>query len=206
MLYYNFKNYEEFKTIFGVTKHGNGTKSRKNKILLAYLKNPKLLRQARESGNYSLLHISSMGELKQKMMEQIIESGDDDLTLPHTVKILNYNFSSATYRTDEYEGICEDRDYRAVRYINTTNDRVFKMRSGKMLRNLILETEFGQQLSPQVINYLCEEFALEWQVFSMKTMPEVTLYVNEDFERIYSSSECRGKRRREMGEVCVTVQ
>ena len=35
MLYYNFNNYEEFKELFGLVKHGNGVKSRKNKILLA---------------------------------------------------------------------------------------------------------------------------------------------------------------------------
>ena len=38
MLYYNFKNYEEFKNLFGIVKHGNNHESRKNKILLAYLK------------------------------------------------------------------------------------------------------------------------------------------------------------------------
>lgn len=29
----SFKNYEEFKVLFGVVEHGNGVKSRKNKIL-----------------------------------------------------------------------------------------------------------------------------------------------------------------------------
>ena len=38
MLYYNFKNYEEFNALFGIVKHGNNSESRKNKILLAYLK------------------------------------------------------------------------------------------------------------------------------------------------------------------------
>ena len=43
MLYYNFKNYEEFKNLFGIVKHGNNHESRKNKILLAYLKDKNLL-------------------------------------------------------------------------------------------------------------------------------------------------------------------
>lgn len=38
----SFKNYDEFKQLFGVVKHGNGVVSRKNKILLACLKNRKL--------------------------------------------------------------------------------------------------------------------------------------------------------------------
>ena len=44
MLYYNFKNYEEFKEIFGIIEHGNGVKSRKNLILLALYKDRNALR------------------------------------------------------------------------------------------------------------------------------------------------------------------
>ena len=29
MLYYNFNNYEEFKELFGLVKHGNGVKRQK---------------------------------------------------------------------------------------------------------------------------------------------------------------------------------
>ena len=49
MLYYKFKNYEEFKDMFGIIKHGNGVCSRKNKILLAYIRNKKLLHEAIET-------------------------------------------------------------------------------------------------------------------------------------------------------------
>lgn len=38
MIYYDFKNYDEFKELFGIIEHGNGVKSRKNKILLALYK------------------------------------------------------------------------------------------------------------------------------------------------------------------------
>ncbi len=72
MLYYNFKNYEEFKTLFGITKHGNGTKSRKNKILLAYLKNPNLLKQARETGDYDLLNILEFIEFIIRILQYIL--------------------------------------------------------------------------------------------------------------------------------------
>ena len=37
MLYYQFNGYEGFKEIFGMQEHGNGVKSRRNKILLALL-------------------------------------------------------------------------------------------------------------------------------------------------------------------------
>ena len=43
MLYYRFRNYEEFKEIFAVEKRSNGAEVRKNKILLSHLKNAALL-------------------------------------------------------------------------------------------------------------------------------------------------------------------
>jgi hypothetical protein len=43
MLYYNFKNYQEFQELFGIVEHGNGVKSRKNKILLSLFKSKELL-------------------------------------------------------------------------------------------------------------------------------------------------------------------
>lgn len=42
MLYYNFKNYEEFKERFGIKRDENGKMVRKNKILLAWAKNKEL--------------------------------------------------------------------------------------------------------------------------------------------------------------------
>ena len=53
MIYYKFKNYEEFKELFGIVKHGNGNKSRKNKILLSFIKNKKLLHNVVVSGDYT---------------------------------------------------------------------------------------------------------------------------------------------------------
>ena len=58
MLYFDFKNYEEFKEIFGIIKHGNGVKSRKNKILLSLYKERKNLQdhiKANAAREYSQL-------------------------------------------------------------------------------------------------------------------------------------------------------
>ena len=60
MLYYNFKDYAGFQERFGMVEHGNGEKSRKNKILLAYIKQPSLFKEATQTGDYSLINISSM--------------------------------------------------------------------------------------------------------------------------------------------------
>ena len=55
MLYYKFQNYEEFKNMFGIIKHGNGVCSRKNKILLAYVKDKRLLHEAVEKDRKSVV-------------------------------------------------------------------------------------------------------------------------------------------------------
>lgn len=192
MLFYKFRNFEEFNELFGIQHHGNGEKSRKNKILLSYIKDRKLLHDAITSGDFHLLHISSMAELKQTMIAEILRSGIRDDNLPYKVEILKNIYRSANYYTDDYKGVCEDGDYRAIRYVNAENGRVFKMKIGKLYRKLILETAFGRTLPEQVITYLCEEIAQEWQTFTMGCLPQNRLHVNSDFQRIYDSDECVG--------------
>ena len=190
MLYYDFAGLEGFEARFGIVRHGNGEKSRKNKILLAYVKQPSLFKEAARTGDYSLINISCMSELKQTMLTRIFESGQN---LPNEVRLINYTFHSAKFSTDEYNGLCEDGDPRSCRYINHSNgNRIFKMRAGKFIRSLILETDFGQTLPEQVLVWLCEEFTQEWQTFTLSTFPENQLFVNDSFEDIYSSRRCVG--------------
>lgn len=190
MLYYNFNDYAGFKERFGIVEHGNGEKSRKNKILLAYIKQPSLFKQASETGDYSLINIASMSELKQTMLERIKQSGE---SLKYEVKLINYTFKSSKFETDDFNGLCEDGDPKSCRYINHSNEgRIFKMKAGKFIRSLILETEFGQTLPEQVLNWLSEEFTQEWQTFTLSTFPENKLFVNDNFADIYSSCRCKG--------------
>ena len=114
MLYYNFKNYEEFNALFGIVKHGNNSESRKNKILLAYLKDKNLLHQATAGNDYSFLHISSMAELEQRMQNEILISGNEDESLPYELRLMDKTYHSSTYATDEYQGLCEDGYTKAV--------------------------------------------------------------------------------------------
>ena len=190
MLYYNFLNAEGFKERFGIIEHGNGEKSRKNKVLLAYIKQPSLFKEAAESGDYSLINIASMSELKQVMLERIQKSGEG---LQYEVNLINYAFHSSKFETDDYKGLCEDGDPRACRYLNHNNGgNVFKMKAGKFFRGLILETEFGQTLPEQVLVWLCEEFAAEWQTFTLSPFPENQLFVNDNFGDIYDSGRLQG--------------
>ena len=193
MLCYNFKDYAGFKERFGLVEHGNGEKSRKNKILLAYIKQPSLFKQASETGDYSLINIASMSELKQTMLDRIFKSSNDDDSLKYEVKLINYTFKSSKFETEEFNGLCEDGDPKSCRYINHSNEgRIFKMKAGKFIRSLILETEFGQTLPEQVLNWLSEEFTQEWQTFTLSTFPKSQLFVNDNFADIYSSNRCKG--------------
>ena len=100
MLYYNFYGYEEFKARFGLEKRDNGVAVRKNKILLAHLKNPALLRYCREHDDYALLHIYDMADLQKKVMDAVIESGKDDEKLPYKVELIGKVYYSSRYQTD----------------------------------------------------------------------------------------------------------
>ena len=192
MLYYNFKDYAGFQERFGMVEHGNGEKSRKNKILLAYIKQPSLFKEASRTGDYSLINISSMSELKQTMLQRVQDSGCNDESLPYKVQLINYTFYSSKYATDEFNGVCQDGDIKCVRYKNCNDNRTYKMKAGKLLQALIQETEFGKTLPEQVLVYLMEEFATDFQSYSSTTLVENTLFVNKEFSRIYSSSACVG--------------
>jgi len=60
MLYYSFKDYEEFKELFGIVEHGNGVKSRKNKILLALYKDRRFLK-----AHIRYIFIQGLAEMKR---------------------------------------------------------------------------------------------------------------------------------------------
>ncbi len=89
------------------------------------------------------------------------------------------------------EGICSDFDKRAVRYVNTKTERVYKMKAGKFFTAIIKETELGQILSEQVVNWLSEEFTQDWQTFTYGQTPDVELHVDDNFELIYDEKACK---------------
>ena len=75
----------------------------------------------------------------------------EDDRLSNEVELIGEVYRSARYRTDESKGICDDLDKNSVRYVNVERNRVFKMKSGKFMRELILETRIGKILSPKRI-------------------------------------------------------
>lgn len=191
MLLYNIYDYEDFQYLFGLETHGNGVKSRKNKILLQHLKNPALIKYCREHNDFSLLHIRNMADLKRLVLDTIQESGKQDSTLQNKVILIGKTYWSNQYRTDHMEGLCEDFDKKAIRYVNTKTERVYKMKAGKFFTSIIKETEIGQILSEQVVNWLSEEFTQDWQTYTFGQTPNVELHVDDDFKLIYDGDACR---------------
>ena len=191
MILFNIRDYDDFKYLFGIESHGNGIKSRKNKILLQHIKNPALIKYCREHNDWSLLRIRNMAELKQLVLGYIRESGKTDSNLPNKVILIGNTYWSAQYKTDHMEGLCEDFDKKAVRYVNTKTDRVYKMKAGKFFTSIIKETEIGQILSEQVVNWLSEEFTQDWQTYTFGKTPNVELHVDDNFKLIYDECACK---------------
>lgn len=193
MLYYNFYGYEGFKARFGLEKRDNGTVVRKNRILLGHLKKPALLKYCREHNDYALLRICDMADLQKKTVEAILSSGKNDEKLPHKVELIGETYYSSKYETDEFRGLCEDLDKHSIRYINVERNRVFKMRAGKFMRELILETEIGKLLSPCVVNWIAGDvFTQHWCTYTHGYTSGIELHVNDEFEKIYDSDYCKG--------------
>lgn len=209
----SFKNYEEFKVLFGVVEHGNGVKSRKNKILLACLKDRKLLhwwlsfkdscdRTHREYlyENWDYLRATSMDDLKHfamKMMNRFVYNDVCCMNVPYYCIEFNdfpYKFYSSSMRLDSFNGICADGDSKAVRYENVEREKVFKMKAGKFITRCIEECRITRDYMPeQLKRWIGEEFAREWQVFAeQRSTDRFTLHVDDNFKDIYDSGRCYG--------------
>lgn len=181
MLYFNFKNYEEFKELFGVRVCGNGAKQRQNNILLQSLKG--LFKYRETPWAELLMESNSMVELKSRAL-LVLRSYSTGYSISLDNGAL---FHHPTFRTDETNGICYDGDAASIRYINTENDRAFKMRAGKFLKKI--HDAAPVQFPETLLLWLCEEFASDWRAHAQTKCDKYTLHVDEDFERIYN---CRG--------------
>lgn len=192
MIYLNevFKNYEEFKELFGVVEHGNGVKSRKNKILLSLIKSRKVLKyQIEDEGSW--YSIKSMTELKNSAMIVLRNSLQGGCFLYLNGMKYRNNF----YYTDDFKGICRDGDVNCIRYINAETGKPYKMKAGKLFTKLMNSCPLGDLLPEQVKIWLAEEFAADWRAYASQFTGEYTLCVDdteEAFERIYSSRYLKG--------------
>ena len=112
MLYYKF-NYKEFQYRFGFTEHDNGKKSRRNKVLLNFIKDRNLLKECIKKNDFTLLNIPNVAEFKKAMFNKIMQSGEFDMNLPYKVELINYTFHSNKYGTDEMKDYARTPTTRA---------------------------------------------------------------------------------------------
>ena len=194
----SFSNYEGFKEVFGFIEHGNGVKSRKNKVLLGVLKDRKFIHHCLgDKDDASILSVTSMAGLKVYLSVYMSRHTSGRYHL-------DFNFTSVSgvynniYRLDNLHGICQDMDTACIRYINTGRDKVFKMKAGKFITN-ILDSQHSTYILPeQAKRWIGEEFAREWKAYASSKMPAISdleLHVgdsSDDFSDIYDSDKCKG--------------
>ena len=193
MLYITaFSNYEEFQELFGVRQFDNGNKARKNKILLALLKDKAFFKEAVKSGDLYPFSIKNMVNLRNYLTHRITVSGAKSKKLRHKIWLLDRYYYSDKYTLDNMAGVCEDGTPNAVRYVNTENNRPWKMKAGKFYKHLIESTAFGKKLNQTLVIWLCEEFTRDWTSHVIGRLPKNKLYVNDNFADIYNSERLKG--------------
>ena len=187
MLKFDFQDYAGFQERFGIQEHGNGSKSRKNKILLAFVKSEF------QKKNFEVINFKTMAEMAAYVWGRLLNASQNDSSLTYRVELMEFALYSNIYQTDGWNGVCEDHDTRSIRYQNMEQaGRVYKMKAGKMLHHLITCTEYGRGLAEPVQRWLEEDFAQRWQSYCMGKLPENHLIINDDFKRIYNGDDCVG--------------
>lgn len=189
MLYFNFKDYEDFKTIFGMRECGNGTKTRQNKILLGIFKDRNFFRWCLENKR-DFLFCRSVANVK-KLVYDILRGDTIWKNGCWTSRLKNgYTFPTVGIRTDERLGICYDGIPGYVRYINCDNNREYKMKAGKFFRKVIESSSLDGILPECACRWLEEDFSQEWTAYTQQFCKDYILHVGSersDFARIYDS-------------------
>ena len=194
----SFSNYEGFKEVFGFIEHGNGVKSRKNKILLGVLKDRKFIHSCLEDeDDAKILSITSMAELKNYLRDYVYRHTNAPYRLSFNLPSIR-EVETYLYRFDNLRGICQDMDTACIRYVNIERGKVFKMKAGKFITNILNERLSTAILPEQAKRWIGEEFAREWKAYASKRTPDISdleLHVgssSDDFRDIYDSDNYRG--------------
>lgn len=184
MLYYNIFTNSNDAVVDTFKKYFGTPDNRKNKILLAALKDKTLWQYGKGlREDLRVFTINSLDKLYNHSMQLMRLTFDEDGIV----------FYSDNYKLDDYDGICEDGDVSAIRYARRDNGKVYKMKAGKFFRKLLAESNISG-VCEQVAAYCAEEFARRWETYAAnnQTDNKYTLVVDDDFEAIYDSYRCPG--------------
>lgn len=186
---YPFKNYEGFKELF-VREDGR----RKNAVLLKWLTSKEVRNWCIVNSRQRGLTIRTMVDLKDFVMSRLRHE-PGILGARYDIYFMGYYYPSNKYCTDSANGLCEDRDYRQIRYVRMEDSKTFKMKASRMFMHLMECSTFGIILPEAVKLWICEEIQNDWEQYTKAKMPpldDCKLVVNEDFARIYDSYYLRG--------------
>lgn len=205
MIYFkSFKNYGEFKEVFGLRECGNGSISRKNKILLGCLKNKEFFKFLVNHKEYnSILSVNNMADFKRELFYDVEGSSYSDRLAAggyhkwhFTIDGIEFTFYVKNMEMDENCGICDDGDTGSIRYYNVEADRIYKMKAGKFFNKILDGCEFGRILPQQAKCWLGEEFSTAWRSFAESRISnDYEFHYGDDyddFSEIYSSDNRRG--------------
>ena len=188
MINYPFRNQAEFNEIFGLRTTGDGKLVRRNKILLAMIKNRechKTFSWLKDTKTTSKIFEYLLRDLSNKSCEC-----DCDKNVAILVNGNFYRFYNTDYNMDERGGICEDCDTTSYRYIK--DGRIYKMKIGKLFSKVLADNSHWTILPEQVKVFFLEEITKEWKSQNEDLGNRYTLCVNKRFDSIYSSRCCLG--------------
>lgn len=205
MIYFkSFKNYDEFKEVFGLRECGNGNMSRKNKILLGCLKNKDFFKFLVSHKEYdSILSVKNMADFKRVLFCDVAHSSIVAYgksvgyrKWKFTIDGNDHIFYVNNMEMDDNGGLCEDGDTGAIRYRNVEANRIYKMKVGKFFNKILDGCEFGRVLPQQAKCWLGEEFSTAWKSLTESRISgEYEFHYGDDyddFSEIYSSDNRRG--------------
>ena len=205
MIYFkSFKNYDDFKEVFGFRECGNGNMSRKNKILLGCLKDKNFFKFCLSHKEFnSILSVKNMADFKRILFCDVAHSSiteyyktDGYCKWKFTLDGNDHIFYVKNMEMDSNGGICDDGDTGAIRYYNIEADRIYKMKAGKFFNKILDGCELGRVLPQQAKCWLGEEFSTAWRSFAESRISnDYEFHYGDDrsdFKEIYSSENRRG--------------
>jgi hypothetical protein len=192
MLYFQIKDYTEFKDIFGTCKSPRGTIQ--NKILLAFWKG-RFQRNPEEKASAC----KSMADMYAVVMDQLVQApmyspktGLSDLP----IVTFDINNKKYTFRNSKYSSIFNEdevvakgaTDIKCCTVIDCKTKKLCSIKPSKIILDSF--TTVGAVLPQSVMTYCAEIFQSAWEAERNARLEKYQLVVNKDFKAIYSSEAC----------------
>ena len=153
MLFFDFKNYEEFKEIFGIIKHGNGVKSRKNRILLSLYKDRYQLRnhiKAKVASDYHSLWEKYSDRRNRRLTHKLDNVRDTVLS-----RFYWESYSKLNHHTDLLR--CTNVTTLKNTLFSILLDSTFSKAEARYMMNLMGKTFFVSDYETDDMHGICED-------------------------------------------------